>query len=94
MLCSVDHNGFYYWVGATDQRHEGNWLWGSMEPVEDFVWFESKINKTKIFDDLFFSDQPSNSAKQNCMFWSWEADGAGDDMCSFSIAIFPLCQRL
>ena len=51
-------------------------------------------NKAKIFDDLFFSDQPSNSAKQNCMFWSWEADGAGDDMCSFSIAIFPLCQRL
>ena len=42
LLCSVDHNGWYYWVGATDQRHEGNWLWGSMEPVQDFVWFESK----------------------------------------------------
>ena len=41
MICSVDHNGFYYWVGATDQRHEGTWLWGSMEPVQDFVWFES-----------------------------------------------------
>merc|ERR1711953_93406 len=75
----IDHNGFYYWVGATDQRHEGTWLWGSMEPVQDFVWFEN---------------QPSTSAKQNCMFWSWEADGAGDDRCSFSIAIFPLCQRI
>merc|ERR1711894_705794 len=52
----IDHNGFFYWVGATDQRHEGNWLWESMEPVQDFVWFEN---------------QPSNSAKQNCMFWSW-----------------------
>ena len=41
-MCLVDHNGFFYWVGATDQRHEGNWLWESMEPVQDFVWFESK----------------------------------------------------
>ena len=48
MICLVDHNGFYYWVGATDQRHEGTWLWGSMEPVQDFVWFES-IHKLLCF---------------------------------------------
>ena len=46
-----------------------------------------------------FLDQPSSSVLQNCMFWSWEGDNftdgfAGDDICSFSIAIFPLCQRI
>ena len=93
-MCVVDHNGFFYWVGATDQRHEGTWLWESMEPVQGFVWFESKSILDKYFHEKSISDQPSNSAKQNCMFWSWEANGGGDDLCSFSIAIFPLCQRL
>ena len=37
----VDHNGLFYWVGATDQRHEGTWLWTSGEPVQDFVWMKS-----------------------------------------------------
>ena len=38
----VEHNGLYYWVGATDARHEGTWLWGSGAAVDDFVWMESK----------------------------------------------------
>ena len=41
----VDHNGLYYWVGATDQRHEGTWLWGSGEQVQDFVWMKSNFLK-------------------------------------------------
>merc|ERR1712112_398359 len=75
----IEHNGLFYWVGASDARHEGTWLWGSGAAVEDFVWMKN---------------QPSTSVLQNCMFWSWEGEGAGDDLCSFSIAIFPLCQMI
>ena len=38
----VEHNGLFYWVGASDARHEGTWLWGSGAAVEDFVWMKSK----------------------------------------------------
>merc|ERR1719402_827121 len=34
----IEHNGLYYWVGATDARHEGTWTWGSGASVDDFVW--------------------------------------------------------
>jgi len=27
-----------WWVGATDNNHEGRWVWPDLSPVEDFVW--------------------------------------------------------
>ena len=41
-LFPADEGYYYHWTGATDQRHEGTWLWGgetgSGGAVEDVAW--------------------------------------------------------
>ena len=86
-------DGRLYWVGASDKRHEGLWLWDSEDDlVQDFLWLEGDCSKELSFYYSPPSGQPNKSVFSNCMYWSAGAGGAGNDACSF--LIYPLCQRI
>ena len=77
-LLGRESQNAFFWLGGTDIGHEGTWIWeSSVEPVADFVWYES---------------QPNDRISENCMGWH-RYDGhdkAHDLDCDGSW--YPLCQ--
>lgn len=77
----IEHEGGrkQWWLGGTDQGREGQWYWmTSLEPVQDFVWWQT---------------QPNGGLQENCMYATVDAGLSFWDI-SCDEEWFPVCQKM
>ena len=68
-----------WWVGASDERTEGTWLW--------------KYSKIVVEESMWQSGQPNEGTVGNCGYLLGNSYELGDASCTSTGSSRPLCQQ-